>query len=409
MFKFILFGYLLLPLIGVFFMERGAYSVSLNDAGYENGVTLAYTIYFIFFLLSYYFSSFFFRKTIFPSGMDTMKEVVVPRNHFISNLFAFALISFLLIWFLFGGVYVVLGEVDKSEFRVNLQFGAILYLTVKSLLPAGLCMAALILKENTSHSSKFYIICFVSSLAVLGLGFKLLAVTLFTPLLFCLFLEPNLKVIFKFALLSIFAVVGAAVLFDSDNQYGLSVLDYILNRATVLTGDVSWYVWGLSEQEIGGFPIFNSWIGALGRTPLELLGINNNEHYLHYSYGPMLTLFIGRSVESVVNGTTVTGTLFTSSLFYFGKTFFFIGAILFAAFCAFLSQLLRHFIRQKKFKLCAILSSYMGFFVVGVLNSGDVSKLFSYSTLVGMILTYIFLSVLDCKFVFSSKLRSSNA
>jgi hypothetical protein len=392
MFKYVLLAYMVLPLIGMYLMENGAYSIGLKINGFPNGAFIAYSLHFFTFFLSFFLITFFLKKLNFV-GAYTSKKLYT--SHFDKNFIWFCIISFVLILFIFGGYKVILGQVDKATFRVNLKFGAVFYLVVKSLLPAGLCYYALINAQYGKLTFKFYFCCLISAITVMGLGFKLFIVTLFLPTLLVLMIKTSFTSVTKLGIGVLSLLIFTTFIFDSDNQYGLSIFEYILTRATVLTADIPWYIWGSSPSELSKFPTANPFIGAIGRTPLQLMGISNIDYYLNYSYGPLITVFVGRSIESIINGSTVTGTLFSEGLFIFGHQFFFVLSIISGAFCGYCSMLLFKLKERKKYKYCAILATYIAFFVIGGVNSGDLSKLISFSTLMYIILSYIFLTLLD--------------
>jgi hypothetical protein len=397
MFKYVLLAYMALPLIGLFLMERGAYSLALQVNGSPNGAFVAYLMHFLAFFVSYFLMVLSLKKFRYDYSYLNLSKYA---SHFDRNFIWFCLFSFVLVIFVFGGYKVILGVVDKSTFRVELQFGAILYLIVKSLLPAGLCYYALISSENNKFSKKFYVCCFLAAVTVLGLGFKLFVVTLFLPTMLVLLMRASFISISKLGVVVLCVLVFTTYIFDADNQYGMTIFEYLITRATVLTADIPWYIWGMSPSELETFPIKNTYISALGRTPLSFFGISNLEYYLDYSFGPLITTFVGRSQESVINGSTVTGTIFSTSLFVFGHKLFFLLSIFMGMLCGYFSMLLSKLKQHKKYKYCAILSTYMSFFVVGSINSGDMSKLFAYSSLMYIVICYLFLRLLDFKFFF---------
>jgi hypothetical protein len=405
MFKYVLFGYMLLPMIGIYFMENGAYSLSLHMYGDPNGAFYSYLIYFISFFLSYYIVILLSnrRRKLFPIASRDKYN-----SHFDRNFIWFCIFSFVVVFFVFGGYKVIIGSVNKATFRSELQFGAILYLIVKSLLPAGLCYYALICAENNKFTRKFYLCCLLSAITVLGLGFKLFVVTLFLPMMLVMLSRVSFITLSKLAFTIFCVLLMTTFIFDRGNQYDMSVLEYLLNRATVLTADIPWYIWSMSSEKLDSFPFVNTLISGFGRTPLSFMGISNSEYYLDYSFGPLITTFVGRSEESVINGSTVTGTLFSTALFVFGHKLYFIMPVLMGAFCGYLSSILIKWKKQKKYKYCAILSTYVAFFVIGAINSGDVSKLFAYSSLSYILLSYLFLTFMDMKFFFKTKNKDFN-
>lgn len=400
MFHFLLLAYMFLPMVGIYFLEAGSFTYTFHVNGYENGAFGAYFIHF----MSFYFGFllvFIWRRT--PA--KSLSYFQADYRVLCSRMLVFSTISFLLVWFVFGGYKVAFGVVGKGEFRTNLgPFGGVLYLVVKALLPAGFCYLTLLRMQEENRGFVYYLIAFIIAVTVLGLGFKALAVTVFLPSIICALYRPNFLSLLKVSGVVLALVVVAAILFDSKNSYNVSVFEFILARVTVLTGDVSWYLWSMSDYNLARFDLSSTMLGAFGRTPLSFFGVSTQDYLLNYSYGPALTTFVGRSESTVLSGFTVTGTLFSAALLSFGKTFFFLYSFVSGVFIGMLHFYFSYALKSGRYKMCAVLSSYLVFFVVGWVNSGDIGKLFHISTIVYLAIGYLFLSLMSVKVNLSLRL-----
>ncbi len=384
MYYLLFFAYLFGGVVGTYFMEAGAFSLTFGYAGYENGVTKLYAIHALLTLLSFIVSAQYFKLIRFKSVELTYNVSASSRK-----IFMFLAAFFIVVWFVYGGIYVVLGQIDKTTFRISLgPFGALFYLMLKSLIPVFCSYLALLWLDGkyrffSIQTASTFGALFLATLIALGAGFKALSILIMMPSFIFLFWRINLSLIT--ASLSILGLlILTATLFAKGEVDVVDILSFIIERATVLQGDVTWLVWGFSEHKIAEFPIGNTVINFLGDSFLSRLV--GGATWLDYNYGAALTVFIGRDPSE---GFTVVGSSFLSAFLSFGKDFFFIYSIISGIIVSFLFHLMRACFYSRRYILAALLSTYNVFFVLSWIGTGDISKLFHISTIIYMVLPYI--------------------
>lgn len=384
MFYFLFFAYLFGGLIGAYYMEAGAFSLTFGYKGFENGVTELYAVHVALTLFSFIVSGQYFKLIRFKSIESTYNISSSTRK-----IFIFLAIFFIVVWFVFGGIYVVLGQIDKTAFRINLgPFGALFYLMLKSLIPVFCAYLVLIWLDGKKHISLTqtiltFSVLFMASLIALGAGFKALSILILMPSFIFLFWRINIHLIM--ASLLIFGVlVFTASLFAKGEVDIAEIISFIIERATILQGDVTWLVWGFSDHKLLTFSIGDTVANFLGSGLLSKLVGGNT--WLNYNYGAALTVFIGRDPSG---GFTVVGSSFLSAFLTFGKDFFFIYSIISGIIVSFFFHLMKACFYSRRYVLAALLSTYNVFFVLSWIGTGDLSKLFHISTMVYMVLPYL--------------------
>lgn len=397
MFNYLIIAYLIFPLIGLILLERGAYTYSFHIFGYENGVTTAYVIHLIAFCVGAFFAVILFKKKNNVSHIYKQSDLKIFERNFL----VFCVMSLLIVWFFYSGYKVVIGTMGKGEFRSTLgSFGAIFYLIIKSLIPTGLCYLVLLCKQEGYFSPRFFLVLFSILIMVFGIGFKALALLMVFPAIIAYYPKVNLSRLIKISIASLCLIYITTSFFEQNNSYGLTAFEYILMRVTVTTSDISWYLWSLSETDLSTFQTFKTIIGSLGRTPLSFFGVGSDDYLLIYNFTSQLTVFIGRSVDEILQGFSVTANLFGGALVTVGKQYYFIYSFIsgFMIYCIY--QYACNLRDIGKLKLASIVFTYIVFFVMGWINSGDIARLFHISTIFYVFASYLFLSVLSFKFGF---------
>ncbi|MFT6904713.1 MAG: hypothetical protein ACJAS1_001367 [Oleiphilaceae bacterium] len=376
MYFFIFFAYLFSGVIGGYFLEGGAYTFTFDTHGYPTGVTTPYLVHCLVTLFSFYLSALLWSRIKFKKNERSYKGLGQQRKVLLSLL-----ILFLLIWFFFGGIYVVLGLVDKTTFRISLgMFGVFFYIFIKSLIPVFCAYVTLLWIDSPSallsKKSIYTFSClFFASVIALGAGFKALSILIVMPSLIFLFWKINIKLILALSLLFCVLVI-TTFLFSKVEIDLIQAVTLILERATVLQGDVAWYLWGLSEDKLEQFSLFETTTGFLGGTILS--SVVEGEIFTVYNYGPALTEFIGRDTSS---GFSVVGSSFLNAFLMFGKDFYFIYSFMSGIVVSFFYFIMKASFLSRNYILAALIASYNVFFVFSWIGGGDFAKLFHVSTI----------------------------
>ncbi|AUD61025.1 hypothetical protein AYJ58_16795 [Shewanella sp. Pdp11] len=386
-------------------MEQGAYSITLKGNGYANNVTNAYIIHVIFFFAGVYLCS----KIKFLKLEHRSPNTIAIKRIVYSRFFLIILFSLIIVWFGFGGIKVMLGGIDKAQFRTSLgPFGALMYLLVKSIVPTLLAYYACLVKNNNNGYYRLYLICIISSFLALGLGFKALSITIVLPAFFILKNKLNLLSMMKYIFISVGVLFSTAYIFKDENTDILGVLEFVFERATIIQGDVAWYVWNSTEKAIKNFELFKTLYPAIGESNFALLtGVtqSNYDVWVDYHFAQSLTRFVGYDNNALQYGFTVTGNVFSTAVFALGKQFFWIYSFFVGSVSAIVYKIFIELLNKKYYKLASVIASFMAFSVIGWINSGEIIKLFHISTIFYLIFSYLLLCFLEKRLTWNNELK----
>jgi len=403
----VLLFFLLSPLIGIYSMEQGAFSLSLAAEGYSNGATIAYSFHLLFFSIGFLFS--LRIKYSFLSNLGYSKELISwnKAGIYISTFNLFAL---LLTYFSFGGIYILLGEAGKGEFRTSLGiFGSIAFLFIKLFCPAFLAfMAHVFSSRGFNRTMKLIYLsnCFLVFLVGMGWGFKTTSIMMLLPSLIIIYWRINVFQLLIFIFFSSIMIVGLSMLFDGHEGGVVPVLEFLFTRLTVLQGDVSWFFWGeVSEGRISmdyfktltviaGDRIFNLFTG---------ISVNSYEVWVTYHYDLLITYLMGYPLEGIKKGHSITATIFSEGLFVFGPYFFVVFSFGSGLYSGFIYKGIRNALNNGNVFASSLFSTYFVFNLMSWINGGGVVTLFHISSMLGLILSYFFMVLICKKFIFSPR------
>lgn len=410
MYKYIILYALLAPLVGVYLVEQGAYAMSVGKAGFPNGTFYIYSVYVVVIVATIFFVNLLGRG----GRKEGRQSLFSPEkskmfNSFGIHLFILHIALIFIMLFVFGGINVWLGVMEKGAFRVKLgPFGAIAYILTKYTSPT--LFAYLTVLFLNSHKTRFQKILWWSNVVLIFIlgstwGFKSTGISMMLPSLLIIFWRISFFNIIKlggvfFAILFLFFYW-----FDSETNLGSSnfeVFSFIIERLTVLQGDASWYIWG-EYQDGAKFPnYFPSLLAGIGDSNLKILGVSRDNLYewMNFHYDWMLSYVSGLPLETIDGGHSIVGTPFSEGLIAGGKTGIIVIAIVAGVIISVSYHLMDRFRLKKQYIFLTLFSSYFCFNVFPWLMGGGITQLYHISNVIGFIITLLFLKSLKMKINF---------
>ncbi|MEN3030992.1 hypothetical protein [Chromobacterium amazonense] len=400
MFKYMIMFVLLTPLIGISFVEDGAYAASVGKLGEPNGATMAFAAYVLGVVV----------VTLIAVGPRCRISILAtaPQQSAVTDdqCFQFSLrllflitIYIIIMLFGFGGIDVWLGTLEKGMFRTNLgPLGALPYAMTKFIIPALFAYSTMLkirIKQGQRCKWLWRINAILIIVAGSTWGFKTTGVFMLLPGLLIL----NWNMSFSKALLLAAAFFTSLVvfffLFDAELMDGVNVFQFLIQRLTVLQGDVSWYIWG---QYINGVEFPNYLPSLLAGFGDSFLGTfvdkNNFFAWMNFHYDWMLTYIAVGSEEAIIHGHSVTGTPFSEGIIAGG----WMGVAIFATFAGLLIgsmyRILNNAIKNGRANMAALMSTYFCFHVFSWLNGGAITQLFHISLLANLLLSYALIKLM---------------
>lgn len=404
MFKYILAFVLLTPLIGVYLMEQGAFGLDVGVVGYENGAFLHFLLYVVLVFSSFYF----FRKVnILKIRKYPESNASLGYSSYIIFLFANTLFLFIML-FGFGGINVLLGKVGKGTFRMDFgYFGALAYFIIKYFSPVLLACLAFdyrLVKNDSVKTLFFSLNIIVVILIGFCWGFKSTSIVMLIPLAIVYFWNIKFYIVIFLFIFSVAFFVGTAVFFDEKSIAGFTfvmedyttdnALNAIFYRMTVQQGNTPWYVWELYSTGVELPPYAPTLLAAFGDKFLSLFGgidLNNINLFAKYHFDVLLTSLVSDSYEARLTGHNVTGTAFADGVFIGGKY----GVLFISIFAGFITGQCYNIISRSITNSSPVIGSLAAVYffssVFSWLNGGGVTLLFHISTIIGLIITWLFL------------------
>lgn len=401
LFYLVLFA-LLTPLSGLIAMEFGAFGGSFGGFGHRNGASLAFCAYAVPALLT---ARYVVRKKWGMSRKPGASAEQVASGFSALGIVVLAVIVMCLTVMLFavGGVRVLTGEVGKGEFRATLGgFGALTYWITKFFVPVLLAyLAAIYLSARKNVQNKLLMAASFAATFVLGLtlGFKTSSIFVLMPAIILLNWRVSFRKVMAYGL--IFAVItfGTFVWFDRTQETAGTIFTTLVVRATVLQGDVSWYVW---ETYVSGKPLpeyGRTLLAVFGDRVFSLLTGYTRDHqyeWVMHHYDFMLTWIIGNPVWAIIEkGHNVTGTPFSEGVIAAGWP----GILFFGVFSGVLVgmnyNIIRSALERNRPVTAAIGATYFLFGTFSYLNGGGVVQLAHPSIVLGLSATWLVIKTLE--------------
>lgn len=375
--------------------------MSVGIPGEVNGATVAF-LCFIGLMLAVAFATGagFGRREPLPVRLRPVGAAQRAFMHFSSRFMVINCVFLFVMLFVFGGIQVWLGTIEKGLFRATLgPLGALPYLMTKFAVPALFAYSTMLLIQTTRqrrHNWMWGANAFVVFLAGSTWGFKTTGLFMLLPGLLLLYWRLPVHRMLIFSAIFFGSLVLFFFLFDSQLMEDVEVIGFLGSRLTILQGDVSWYVWGLY---VNGEELPNYWptlLAAVGDTVLStFVSKVNLSEWMSYHYDWMLTTVSGSSLEAAADGHSVTGTPFAEGVIAggpWGVAFF---AIMAGLLMGGFYRGIGNAILRNRSKSAALMSTYFCFHVFSWLNGGGITQLFHISVAANFVVTLFLLEIMS--------------
>jgi len=392
MYKYLVGIVLLLPLIGIIMVERGAFAASVGIFGYANGAGIAYAVYASVVVLVAWISN-GQKPRLSQLSVNEEKHSDFKLKIFGVNLLLVNAAFLLIFLFGFGAINVWTGIIGKGEFRVGLGiFGAFPNLMTKFVLPAFLAYAtSLYLKSSKSRRLQWLMVANFTLLFIIGAswGFKTTGFVVLLPALMIIYWKISIMSLLKLSFAFVAVVLMFFYIFDAGVQAYADVGTFLFTRVTVIQGDVAWYVW---DKYITGQDLPNYWptlLAAFGGNILTVFGLSRSDFYnwIYYHYDLLITYVAKVPLDQIENGHSVTATPFAEGLVAGGVW----GIIFFSVIAGLIVGRLHSYIRRSlaygHHIRAAVAATYFCFYVFSWLNGGAVVQLFHISLWIALFIT----------------------
>jgi hypothetical protein len=399
-FKYLIIFVLSSPLIGIWLVESGEPSLTIGIPGEENGATVAYSLY-ILLILTVAFGVAALRvgrRSAAPTSWGTQAERAFA--HFSVRFMVLNCVFLLVMLFVFGGIQVWLGTIEKGQFRTGLgPLGALPFLMTKFAVPALFAYSTMLwmkTRRSRGTTAMWFGNALIVFLAGSTWGFKTTGLFMLLPGLLILNWRLPVYRLLLFAGIFVGSLFFFFFLFDAHLMDDIEVFTFLGSRLTILQGDVPWYVWGLKQS---GELLPNYWptlLAAVGDTILAIfISRNDANEWLAYHYDWMLTHLSGSSLDAVINGHSVTGTPFAEGVIAGGSW----GVALFAVVAGLLVggfySAIASAIRGGRSLPAALQSTYFCFHIFSWLNGGGITQLFHISVVANILIAYFLIRIMS--------------
>jgi hypothetical protein len=423
MFNLVL-GYLvLLPLIGLWRVEAGAFGPDIGQRGAANGASLAYIVHAALLYLTYILILRIGRRQLRLPRVDSGQWLadLVRRGltgpeysgrqfrRLAWSIVIIHALTLLFLLFLAGAWRVVIGEVQRGVFRGSFgPLGPFAYFFRDFLTPAITALAAFVYVRcpRTPRNSLLLVASIVGAAANAAVwGYR--SSVVFTLIPAALFLAPRVGP-FRIAVATTGALATMMAFSMYFDGFPLSTTFTILvDRATIGTANSAWKVWDIQMIAPGGFPPYApTLLAALGGRLASGLGIQtigNLDLDMFYDYSTLLTV-VAKAFVSGINPVTssVTGTVFAEGVIALGAPGFVVFSLAAGTVTAFTRLALERATWRHRPAASAIVATYFLTSVVGWLNSGGVTVLFMLPFVI-----YYGLAYAVCRLLVPAALRAS--
>jgi hypothetical protein len=392
---------LLTTLYGISLVEDGEYATSVGQVGSPNGATLAFGAYVLSVLIVALFAAGRRHAHVIAKKMPQVLNVSERQFFIFTGRFLVLNAIFLMVMlFAFGGIHVWMGTLEKGMFRASLgPFGALPFIMTKFVIPALFAYSTVLLMRigyNVRAKQMWWFNVLLIIVVGSTWGFKTTGVFMLLPGLLILNWRLSLYKMLLLATAFFGSLVVFFFLFDSALMDGVDVFKFLVERLTVMQGDVSWYIWGEYVDETTLPNYFPTLLAGLGDTVISIFV--DKGHFLDwmsFHYDWMLTYIATGSEEAIRNGHSVTGTPFSEGVIAGG----WIGVALFGIIAGILIgrtyRILGDAIANGRAKTAALLSTYFCFNVFAWLNGGAITQLFHISVPANILFTLLLIKLMQ--------------
>lgn len=390
---------LILPLFGVIAMESGEVSFFVDEPGAPNGASLAYVAHLLVFATAFYCVV---RSDDSAPPTRVPKDPGLARNLDSYSVFCallFAVLAFLMV-FVYGGIDVLLLNVDKAEFRVSLgPFGAIMAIATKWVMPtmfAALLYALFSTGWNFIRRAMFAVAAICLVIVGASWGFKTTIFFMLLPSIIVTAWIARIRTLLWLGLVMLGVIITFAIYFDQRPD-AAAVIEALTLRLTALQGDLAWYTWEKISKGHLGPGYLKTFLPIFGDRVLEwLTGARASQNYADwasYYFGPSMTIWGGYPAESVAAGVTNQATLFGECVIIGGKYFFVLASALFGAIIGVVARWIRAAIRSGNPQLSATLAAFFSFTILPWALGNGLASLVYLINVVGGVVSYMLVAI----------------
>ena len=389
---------MVLPLFGVIAMESGEISGFVDEAGAPNGASVAYSLHLLAFAVAFFLVA---RRGSAKAATKVPHLPELARNLDIYATFCavtFAVLAVLMV-FGYGGINVLLLNVDRAEFRTSLgPFGAFMTVATKWLIPT--MFAALVYAVSSSGWSairRLMVSLAALSLLVVGIswGFKTTVLFMLLPTFIVVAWSVRIRTLVWIVMAALALIFSLAIYFDQ-YQDTTAALDALILRLTALQGDLAWYTWGRVATGHATPAYLQTFLPVLGDRTLELLtgerSSSNYANWASYYFAPAMTIWGGFPAENVQAGVTNQATLFAESVVIGGKYFFYLISGSFGALTGLFARWIRTAIRSGNPQSAATLATFFSLTVLPWVLGNGLASLLYLINIVGGLASYVVVS-----------------
>ena len=412
MFNILVLYTLIAPLIGIIMVENGAYSFSSGEIGYFNGSSFVFLLHvLIFWIFFNLFKKIKYFSFSYSYSLIEKSKYIFRRRY---NNFLIVMILFMtLMLFFFGGYKVVLGIVQKGQFRSEVigifGLGFLAYMINKFFIPSILAYLVFLYTKSRqdifSISIKFKIFFITALTSFIGFiwGFKSSAIVVLLPALVIYLWKFSFRKFVYISFIFFILIVLLSYYYDREisDIYNISPLQLVLYRITVIEGDTFWKVWDLYNSSNIGKNDFNylyTLLNFFGGKILYLFLEDPTDPFLKikYSFSSYLTYIVVNDLYYATSGQhNLTGTIASEGLIFLGFPFMYLFSIFGAFITAINYQLIKQSILNNKPKIAAISSTVFVFCTWSWLKGGDITSIIHITNFIGVIVTYFIISFLE--------------
>jgi hypothetical protein len=399
MFNFLLLVVTLLPLLGLFMMEAGAYGTDILDYGHYNGASLAYAVHLNVMLGAYAVTFWVLSHSALhlrpgrPHPRPAYSTVSFRRLAWLALLLNVLLLGFVL--FVSGAWNVVFGSVDKGLFRTQARFGYFAFLSRDFLSPMLSALTAFVYlrcNHGVRETALLGANLLVTASAGAIWGFRGLIPMMLFPAALILVRRITLG---RSAALAAGALV--VIVLSSTYYQGYAVraaLNAVLTRATVGTGNTAWRVWDIATTAPETIPPYAPTLTSMIGSRIRRLAGFETEVPLDVSlwnptdYTTLATLLIYDFSPGVNPRSNVTTGIFGEAVVALGTKWFPLMSLA-AGILIGLVRAVFEFAQQNYRPILAVMAT--GYFLASLfswLHSGGLNVLLSVPLVVSYLCTY---------------------
>lgn len=344
-----------------------------------------------------FFSIFIFIIFSFTRKKTEFNLQIYNPKRLLFRLFIVSIFIYIFVFY-FSGYDFLFQSVNRGYLRINMGlFGPLYTWVINYLNPILLALSYLAysqLESNLKNKSLFYFIFLFTSISAIFTGYKADIVLQMIPFLILYFLVKK-RSLFKIIKISFtFSFILTLTTMLVMNMPFVESFIFIMNRLTSMTaygaiGVYNEFPYGSTFNDfvmliLGGFGNkITSFVLNVEYSSLEMISTNLSR---------LITFLVYPNKLGALSGTVnVTVTSFGESIYILGKYFYWIYAVIGGLFVSWVINKFKSAINKGKVISYVMFITYIHSVILPWLNSGGFVSLFSFTTLVYLLATYLFL------------------